>query len=182
MTQSAMMFYISVQCILDSLPVSVSTEPVYSDDQFTNGYFNPFKLYISEHDIIFNHPWLSENVTPHESRSTFKHWHYHCFIRWFENVLIPQDFQNDSLHTVYIMILAFVEFPPTSENVAEGYIQCEHNHKHSDISHQIIPGQTNKGWHQAALRVLSYSLHKSVQLCWGAVRLPQVRWCSNRAC
>ena len=28
--------YISVQCILDCLPVYVSTEPVYSDDQFTN--------------------------------------------------------------------------------------------------------------------------------------------------
>ena len=52
MMQSAMMYYISVQCILDSLPFSVSTEPVCSDDQFTNGYSNPYELYISEHDIL----------------------------------------------------------------------------------------------------------------------------------
>ena len=44
MTQSAMMAYINVQCILDCLPVSVSTEPVYSDDQFANSYSNPYKL------------------------------------------------------------------------------------------------------------------------------------------
>ena len=42
--QSAMMAYINVQCILDCLPVSVSTEPVYSDDQFANSYSNPYKL------------------------------------------------------------------------------------------------------------------------------------------
>ena len=44
MMQSAMMAYINVQCILDCLPVSVSTEPVYSDDQFANSYSNPYKL------------------------------------------------------------------------------------------------------------------------------------------
>ena len=42
--QSAMMAYFNVQCILDCLPVSVSTEPVYSDDQFANSYSNPYKL------------------------------------------------------------------------------------------------------------------------------------------
>ena len=47
MMQSAMMAYINVQCILDYLPVSVSTEPVYSDDQFDNSYVNPYKLYIN---------------------------------------------------------------------------------------------------------------------------------------
>ena len=31
-----MMAYINEQRILDCLPVYVSTEPVYSDDQFTN--------------------------------------------------------------------------------------------------------------------------------------------------
>ena len=40
--------YISVQCILDCLPVSVCTEPVHSDDQFTNSYSNPYKLFISD--------------------------------------------------------------------------------------------------------------------------------------
>ena len=47
MTQAAMMAYIGVQCILDCLSVSVSTELVYSDDQFTNSYSNPYKLCIS---------------------------------------------------------------------------------------------------------------------------------------
>ena len=47
MMQSAMMAYMNVQCILDCLPVSVSTEPVYSDDQFANSYSNPYKLYIN---------------------------------------------------------------------------------------------------------------------------------------
>ena len=42
-----MMAYIDVQCILDCFPVSVSTELVYSDDQFANSYSNPFKLYIN---------------------------------------------------------------------------------------------------------------------------------------
>ena len=46
MMQSAMMAYIDVQCILDCLPIPVSTEPVYSDDQFANSYSNPYKLYI----------------------------------------------------------------------------------------------------------------------------------------
>ena len=44
MMHSAMMAYIDVQCILDCLPVSVSTEPVYSDDQFADSYSNPYKL------------------------------------------------------------------------------------------------------------------------------------------
>ena len=47
MMQSAMMAYINVQCIMDCLPVSVSTETVYSDDQFANSYSNPYKLYIN---------------------------------------------------------------------------------------------------------------------------------------
>ena len=47
MMQAAMMAYINVQCILDCLPVSVSTEPAYSDDQFANSYSNPYKLYIN---------------------------------------------------------------------------------------------------------------------------------------
>ena len=51
--QSAMMAYINVQCILDRPPVSVSTEPVYSDDQFANSYSYPYKLYINVvNDII----------------------------------------------------------------------------------------------------------------------------------
>ena len=37
----------NVQCILDCFPVSVSTEPLYSDDQFPRSYSNPYKLYIS---------------------------------------------------------------------------------------------------------------------------------------
>ena len=45
MMQSAMMAYINVQCILDCLPVFVSTEPVYSDDHFVNSCSNPYKLY-----------------------------------------------------------------------------------------------------------------------------------------
>ena len=47
MMPSAMMAYISVQCILDSLLVSVSTEPVYSDDQFAHSYSNSYKLNIN---------------------------------------------------------------------------------------------------------------------------------------
>ena len=47
MMQAAMMAYINVQCILDCLPVSVSTEPAYSDDQFANSYSNPYKLCIN---------------------------------------------------------------------------------------------------------------------------------------
>ena len=39
--------YNSVQWILDCLPVSVNTEPVYSDDQFAHSYSNPWKLQIS---------------------------------------------------------------------------------------------------------------------------------------
>ena len=31
----------------DCLPVSISTEPLYSDDQFANSYSNPYKLYTS---------------------------------------------------------------------------------------------------------------------------------------
>ena len=54
MMQSAMMAYMNVQCIMDCLPVSVSTEPVYSDDQFANSYSNPYKL---------THQWLQYNVT-----------------------------------------------------------------------------------------------------------------------
>ena len=44
MMQSAMMAYMNVQCILDFHPVSVSTEPVNSDDQFAKRYSNPYKL------------------------------------------------------------------------------------------------------------------------------------------
>ena len=51
MMQSAMMAYINVQCILDCLPVSVSTEQVYSDDQFANSYSIPYKLYINGSSI-----------------------------------------------------------------------------------------------------------------------------------
>ena len=36
-----------MQCILDCLPVSVSTELLYSDDQFASSYSNPYKLYIN---------------------------------------------------------------------------------------------------------------------------------------
>ena len=52
MMQSAMMAYINVQCILDCLPVSVSTEPVYSDDQFAHSYSNPYKLNINVLSIM----------------------------------------------------------------------------------------------------------------------------------
>ena len=41
MMQSAMMAYTNAQCII-GLPVSVSTEPVYSDDQFADSYSNPY--------------------------------------------------------------------------------------------------------------------------------------------
>ena len=47
MMQSAMMAFINVQCILDCILVSVSTEPVYSDDQFAHSYSNPYKLNIN---------------------------------------------------------------------------------------------------------------------------------------
>ena len=47
MMQSAMMAYIDEQCILDCLPVSVSTEQFYSDDQFAHSYSNPYKLNIN---------------------------------------------------------------------------------------------------------------------------------------
>ena len=43
-----------MQCILDCLPVSVSTEPVYSDDQCANSYSNPYKLYINGHKGMEN--------------------------------------------------------------------------------------------------------------------------------
>ena len=46
--QSAMMAYINVQCILDCLPVSVTTEPIYSDDQYAHSYSNPYKLTIDD--------------------------------------------------------------------------------------------------------------------------------------
>ena len=52
--QSAMMAYIDVQCILDCLPVSVSTEPVYSDDQFAHSYSNPYKLNINVSNIYLS--------------------------------------------------------------------------------------------------------------------------------
>ena len=41
-----------LQCILDCFPMSVSTEPLYSDDQFAHSYSNPYKLYISECNIL----------------------------------------------------------------------------------------------------------------------------------
>ena len=52
MMQSAMIAYMNVQCILDCLPVSVSTEPVYSDDQFANSYSNPYKLIYQCYRVI----------------------------------------------------------------------------------------------------------------------------------
>ena len=42
-TQSAMIFIYNAQCVT----VSVSAEPVYSDDQFAHSYSNPYKLYIN---------------------------------------------------------------------------------------------------------------------------------------
>ena len=42
-------FIYSVKCILDCLPVPVSTETVYSNDQFANSYSNPYK----KHDINY---------------------------------------------------------------------------------------------------------------------------------
>ena len=41
-----------VQCILDCLPVSVSTDPVYSDDQFAHSYSNLYKLYNNDPNIL----------------------------------------------------------------------------------------------------------------------------------
>ena len=58
MMQSAMIAYINVQCILDCLPVSVSTEPVYSDDQCANSYSNPHKLYINVENM--SNSWSSK--------------------------------------------------------------------------------------------------------------------------
>ena len=52
MMQSALMAYTNVQCILDCLPVSVSTEPVYSDDQFADSFSNPYKLYINATEAL----------------------------------------------------------------------------------------------------------------------------------
>ena len=52
MMQAAMMAYINVQCISDCLPVSVSSEPAYSGDQFANSYSNPYKLYI-QYNLYF---------------------------------------------------------------------------------------------------------------------------------
>ena len=76
MSQSAMMAYINVQCILDCLSVSASTEPVHSDDQFANSYWNPYKLYINvlnhtelkNNSVINHHCWLHDamhNASPH---------------------------------------------------------------------------------------------------------------------
>ena len=42
----------NVQCILDCLPVSVRTEPLYSDDQFAYSYSSPNDPYISDQNII----------------------------------------------------------------------------------------------------------------------------------
>ena len=61
MMQSAMMAYIDVQCILDCLPVSVSTGPVYSDDQFTHSYSNPYKLNINA--WIWSHYQSANTIT-----------------------------------------------------------------------------------------------------------------------
>ena len=58
MTQAAMMAYISVQCILDCLHVSVRTEPVYSDDQFTNSFSNPYTLYIISYHIYAGNDYV----------------------------------------------------------------------------------------------------------------------------
>ena len=44
----------------DCLPVSVSTEPVYSDDQFTNSYSNPYKLYNSEQTQVGSVKYVSK--------------------------------------------------------------------------------------------------------------------------
>ena len=44
--------YIKVQFILDCPPVFVSTEPVYSDDQFAHSYSNPYKLYINVFTLL----------------------------------------------------------------------------------------------------------------------------------
>ena len=53
-------FFYTVQCILDLLPVSVSTDPVCDGDhyQFAHSYSNPFKLKFSgelggEQTLIF---------------------------------------------------------------------------------------------------------------------------------
>ena len=53
----------NVQCILDCLPVSVSTEPVYSDDQFANSYLNPYKLIYQCLDIAVLHSLSSQMST-----------------------------------------------------------------------------------------------------------------------
>ena len=62
--QSAMMpqwwLIYNVQWILDCFPVSVSTEPPYSHDQFAHSYSNPYKLYISDWDLKL--PWDSSNI------------------------------------------------------------------------------------------------------------------------
>ena len=47
MMHSTLMAYINVQCILDCLPVPISTESVNTDDQFANSYSNPYTLYIN---------------------------------------------------------------------------------------------------------------------------------------
>ena len=58
-----MMAYIYVQYILDCLPVSVSTEPDYSDDQFTNSYSNPYKLFISAcRLLVVNHSQITSRL------------------------------------------------------------------------------------------------------------------------
>ena len=62
MMQSAMMALYNVQCILDCLPVSVSTEPVYSDDQFANSYWNPYKLYIDGWIIVIKHSRITPDL------------------------------------------------------------------------------------------------------------------------
>ena len=63
MMQSAMMAYINVQCILDWLPVSVSTEPIYSNDQFANSYSNPYKLNINGYSqLTVCFCWIWEKI------------------------------------------------------------------------------------------------------------------------
>ena len=58
----------NVQCIMDCLPVSVSTEQVYSDDQFAHSYSNPYKQYISANGTLYQH-------LPIQRFSAEKHFH-----------------------------------------------------------------------------------------------------------
>ena len=60
--------------------VAVSTEPVYSDDQFAHNYSNPYELFISVHTanrlVMIGHDWSVLMIKP-KSIAVQQLWSYH---------------------------------------------------------------------------------------------------------